>query len=82
MTRYIVTELEGWAIGTSQSSGSSGKLKGLSCHVIDTLVNRRVVATYRTEDLRGGTPMYAKRSRVRSQAQQHADRLNGERVAA
>lgn len=81
MTRYIVTEIEGWAIGSLQSAGSNN-LKGLSCHVIDTLVNRRVVATYRTEDLRGGTPMYAKRSRVRSQAQQHDDRLNSERVAA
>lgn len=74
--RYIVTELEG------QLDMTGGPFRnGLSCMVIDTAYNRRLIATYRTEDYRAipgvfGATLEQKFSYVRGMARDHASRLN------
>lgn len=45
MTRYRVVELHGL-----RTSSSWRRKVGVSAHVLDTLWNHRVVATYRSED--------------------------------
>jgi hypothetical protein len=42
--RFVVTELGGYL--TTSVRGS----QGVSCHVIDTAIARRLVATFRSED--------------------------------
>jgi hypothetical protein len=50
MPRFVVQELEGWAIG---KYGGKSWRSGLSCTVIDTgLMTKPIVATFRTEDVR------------------------------
>lgn len=44
--RFIVTEVEGFANPLSRAANS-----GLSCQVIDTAYNCRVMATFRSEQL-------------------------------
>ena len=63
--RYVVTELEGYS--ASRRSGL-----GLSCHVIDTACNRRLVASFRTEDTGGGRRF----ERTRRYARECCDELN------
>ena len=72
MSRYVVTEIEGHLTPIS-----GPMLFGLSCHVIDTVWNHRMVATFRTEDMRyrGRTYDY-KRILVREQSRRLADELN------
>ena len=72
--RYVVTELEGFGNADPRSSHAN---PGLSCHVIDTAWNRRLIATYRTEDLPVQARHEGKRIRVRRMASDHAARLNG-----
>ena len=74
--RYVVTEIEGF-LSIEGGQGSKGN-PGLSCHVIDTLVNHRVVGTFRTEDGDRSAPQFVKRMRVRGAAAELAARLNGE----
>lgn len=76
--RYVVTELEGYLNQTPRASSL-----GLSCHVIDTAYNRRLVATYRSEDRKGYGGGYGRvfsqvigRDGARQLAQDHADKLN------
>ena len=66
--RYVVTELEGYS--ASRRSGL-----GLSCHVIDTACNRRLVASFRTEDTGGGRRF----ERTRRYARECCDELNAPR---
>lgn len=74
VSRYVVTELEG-RIGDGNGPG----LPGLSCHVIDSLWNRRLVATYRSEDQRGGGRSRGTMADVaRLKAAEHAERLNAD----
>jgi len=68
MSRFVVTELLGY-ITARKSPGPHG----LSCHVIDTAWNRRLVATYRSEDL---TRRNDGRTKARKLAREHAERLN------
>lgn len=79
MDRYVVTELEGWPITPRNrtTSGPAAALPGLSCNVIDTLVNPRLIATYRTEDVgRNGMKRESRRELIRAKAREHAGRLN------
>lgn len=70
--RFTVTELTGYATMRKGAGGS----EGLSCCVIDTAWNYRLLATYRSEDYTGTghTNMAAKRH-VRELAAAHAARL-------
>ncbi len=67
MSRFIVTELEG-------INGMRYRIAGLSCHVIDTLWNHRLIATYRIEDYHGGTRASHWRQ-VRERAEAHRAEL-------
>lgn len=71
--RYVVTELEGY-----DTAARSAKRPGLSCHIIDTAVNHRLIASYRTESYRAG--LFGNgdliRRAVREKAAGHAARLN------
>jgi hypothetical protein len=72
--RYVVTELEGYLNVTSMS------VPGLSTHVVDTLQNRRVVKTWRSEEHNGGgRSRETVRDHVRKLAQDYADELNAGR---
>lgn len=72
--RYIVTELEGFM---EFSSGGGRANPGMSCHVLDTAWNYRLVASYRTESYgRAAIPQYVKRGYIRARAREHAERLN------
>jgi hypothetical protein len=51
MSRYVVTEVEGWEI--RPVIREQGPLPGLSVHVLDTAWNHRIVATYRSERVPG-----------------------------
>ena len=68
--RYVVTEIEGYPL---KPHGS--RLPSLSCHVIDTMWNHRLVATFRSED-RKGIPRWRGRSRTRELAAERAALLN------
>ena len=52
VVRFIVTEIEGY---TRLERTHSATHPGISCHVIDTLWNRRLMASYRSEDQPRGT---------------------------
>lgn len=67
--RYVVTELQGWR-NANEGSGPPG----VSFHIIDTLWNRRLVATYRSEECRGGR--YDGRVVARQRAYFNCERLN------
>lgn len=82
MSRYVVTEIEGFWTPTARVSGSS-------FHVLDTAFNHRGVATFRSEDLRtrsyahpGASATYPTpweaRQKTREIAQAKADELNAE----
>lgn len=66
--RFVVTEIEGY------SGLSHARSRGISCMVVDTLWNRRVVATFRSED-RGGS-VEKRFATTRFEAQMKADVLN------
>lgn len=67
--RYVVTEIQGWL------TDGGKRHAGTSYHVIDTHWNRRLVATWRTEDFgRGGTSACEK---ARSRCEALAAKLNG-----
>lgn len=68
--RFIVTELEGFDT-VDRRTGNPG----LSCHVIDTHWNYRLVRTWRTEDYYRRGYAFACRY-VRQRAQEHAAYLN------
>lgn len=68
--RYVVTELQGWR-NANEGSGPAG----VSYHIIDTLWNRRLVATYRSEECR--TRGYSGRVVARQRAYFNCERLNG-----
>ena len=68
--RYVVTELEGWF------TPHGSKSPGVSVHVIDTLDNRRLVATYRSDEHN------QQRSKVREWAADRCAELNASRKAA
>ena len=72
MNRYVVTELEGFPMLESK------RRSGLSCAVIDTAWNRRVVAAYRSEDYARARGTVASIESARAEAYSHAARLNGE----
>ena len=79
--RFIVTEVEGFA--TSRAAGNAPM--GISCHVVDSALGYRMMATFRSEQFTR-TPLsvttrearlaYA-RARVREMARARADELNG-----
>jgi len=68
--RYVVTELEGWF------TPHGSKSPGVSVHVIDTLDNRRLVATYRSDEHN------QQRSKVREWAADRCAELNARWQAA
>ena len=68
MSRFVVTELEGYT--------NTVRYPGLSVHVIDTAVNHRLVATYRTEDVNGRIRRDGMRAFVRESARAKAAELN------
>lgn len=68
--RYIVTELRGYL-----SDHQSGGVPGTSYHVIDAPWNRRLIATFRTEDYRTASRLTA-RDQARFRAEEMADALN------
>lgn len=53
--RYTVTTIEGFL-----STARTGRGPGVSYHVIDTLWNRRIVATYRSEEYTAHGRMWAR----------------------
>lgn len=85
--RFIVTEVEGFA--TSRAAGKESPM-GLSCHVLDSAVGYRMMATFRSEQ-NNRTPMtvttrearlaYA-RARVREMARARAAELNAGQLVA
>ena len=87
-SRFVVTELEGYAINQPNFVSSGNQSTGMSYHVLDTRWNHQLVATYRTEDYRygrrgagnrGGILSTAEtRERVRALAYEHAERLNAQ----
>ena len=70
--RYVITELEGVL---TLGGGSRGR-PGLSCHVIDTLDNRRIMAVRRSENHNN------QHSKVREWAADRCAELNARRKAA
>lgn len=73
--RYIVSSVEGFF-----GQFTSGR-PGVSCHVLDTLVNHRIVGTFRSESYKHvGRANMAKRAR--EDAEDRAWRLNKEHRAA
>ena len=68
--RYVVTELEGWF------TPHGSKSPGVSVHVIDTLDNRRLVATYRSDEHN------QQRSKVSEWAADRCEELNARWQAA
>lgn len=71
--RFVVTRLEGDLM--PRVSGKT-RTRSASFHVIDTAVNHRLVATYRTEQ---HTNLRSARAHVLAEqrANEHAARLNG-----
>jgi hypothetical protein len=69
--RFVVRELEGWAI-TDKPYQNESVLPGLSVCVLDTAYNYRLMGDYHTEDVNGG----GRRERVRQVARDHAALLN------
>jgi hypothetical protein len=77
--RYVVHEVEGWAIpdGHQRSSTTNAKA-GITACVLDSLVNYRTVKEWRSEDYLGnGRTVEEPRAKARRLAHEHADRLNG-----
>jgi hypothetical protein len=72
MSRYVVTELEGFL-----NPAPSSKQPGLSCMVIDTVWNYRVLRTFRTEDYGQDNRFSNERRRqlIRQQARAYAEQL-------
>jgi hypothetical protein len=72
MSRYVVTELEGFL-----NPAPSSKQPGLSCMVIDTLLTHCVVKTFRTEDYGRDSRFSNERRRqlIRQQARDYAEQL-------
>lgn len=73
MARYVVTELEGFLLPAQN-------VPGISCMVVDTLVNHRVVATFRSETRiplgrSGYSGLAGSRMRGRAEARAEARRL-------
>ena len=78
-SRFVVTTLEG-DLEARDKGSPRDRTHGLSCMVVDTIWNRRVIATYRSEDARyAGTQA---RNVTRRKAEEHAERLNHPTVAA
>ena len=73
--RFVVTEIEGHRL---PGVGRNNMPVGLSTHVIDTAVNHRLIATYRSEEHGGNGDRAARRQRVRDLARERANRLNRE----
>jgi hypothetical protein len=79
MRRYEVTEL----CGFRSVRGHSRTEPGVSCHVIDTVWNRRLVAVFCSEDMRrpdgkrGGYPNAEAIAVARAKAHELCDGLNG-----
>ena len=74
MQRFVVTELTGYLrLGAGRGGNDS---PGTSFHVIDRAYNHKLIATYRTEDVRGGLVRAMKREKQRTAALEHAARLN------
>jgi len=78
--RFIVTEVEGFA--TSRAAGNAPM--GITCHVLDSAVGYRMMATFRSEDFsRARSSAYTRegrlahaRERARSSARARAAELN------
>lgn len=74
MSRFVVTEIEGFI----RPVRGGVDAPGLSCHVIDTMWNRQLVRSFRTEDpIYNGKKRDYKRLLVREQSQRLAAELNG-----
>jgi hypothetical protein len=77
-SRYVVTELGGWLAPSARGA------QGVSVHVIDTAIARRLVATYRSEDYvtEPGRPGWVTTERAaqlaRAAARARCDQLNRE----
>jgi hypothetical protein len=69
-TRFVVMELGGYRSG----GRGGGRLPGISCQVIDTAWNHRLVATFRSDD----PGFHPGRTWARAEAHRFADRLNQE----
>lgn len=70
MDRYVVTELSGFATMTTGRG-----TPGLSCMVLDTVYNRRVLRTWRSEDYAGPSHGNGKET-ARGRATAYAASLN------
>jgi hypothetical protein len=79
VTRFVVREVEGWAIsdGPPRSANTNAKA-GITASVLDSLVNYRIIKEWRSEDYLGnGRTVEEPRAKARRLAHEHADRLNG-----
>jgi hypothetical protein len=78
--RYVVSELHGFLL----PARGTNERPGMSVHVIDQLVNYRVVATWRTEDYAGSSfgSRTGKDAALREFARVLCERLNIEHEAA
>jgi hypothetical protein len=81
MSRYVVTELEGFPIvdrnGKETSATKSTTGSGLSCQVIDTTEARRLVATFPSEAYYGARrSQETQREMARAAADDLCCRLN------
>jgi hypothetical protein len=75
VSRFIVTELEGWATPRKGTGRTSSK-PGLSVMVLDTAICHRVMATYRSEDhVHRGSTAHLSRNVVRNLAREKANEL-------
>ena len=74
--RYRVTILRGYP---AMSVGRVGEPPGVSYNVVDTLVNHALLATYRSEDYKGGQrTRETMADMARIDAYRHVARLNGD----
>jgi hypothetical protein len=70
VSRFKVVELEGW-----RNIMGNGKPPGLSLHILDSHVNYRIVAEWRTEDLGSRTPRDQARVKIRRLAEERLAEL-------
>ena len=75
--RYVVTEIEGWAI--SPTGANHSRPPGISCQVLDSHLNYKLLGAWRTEDQPHHGGRVGMRTRVRAAAREHAARLNDAR---
>ncbi len=74
--RYVVTEIEGYAIRLPMGERNGSAKAGLSVQVVDTAWNHSVVAVFRSETGQSRWGVAGMREYAREQARTRCDLLN------